>query len=179
LEGTGQGRPELHLRYEELEAESAKLLGSAYQAMVKTKAVPKRHIQSTLVMRYIKPMRVEVRPRPNGPRPHWPTPEAFPVADKGILKSPFGKICKYMIQEHSKGIKTCDGTTGFLIQPRALDALQHSAEEYLVKLFADARLAMLQRVRPQKGRGEGELLLRDLQLARRLYGISDTGGIIS
>ena len=90
------------------------------------------------------------------------------MAGKGILKAPFGKLCKWYIQELSK--------SNFQIQPRALDALQHSAEEYLVKLFADARLAMLSRVRPQEGRGEGELLLRDLQLARRIYGISDTGG---
>ena len=101
------------------------------------------------------------------------TPEAVPVVEKYILKAAFRNQCKWILQEQSS---RAEGTSGLQIQPRAIDALQQSAEQYLVQFFNDARLAMLQRVRSRKGRGEGELQLVDLQLARRLDDESDTGG---
>ena len=92
------------------------------------------------------------------------TPEAVPVVEKYILKAAFRNQCKWILQEQSS---RAEGTSGLQIQPRAIDALQQSAEQYLVQFFNDARLAMLQRVRSQKGRGGGELQPWDLQLARR------------
>jgi len=116
-------------------------------------------------------MRKKAAPRRIHPmlvRPHPPrsihnassTPiEKVPVVEKYILKAAFRHQCKYLLQVVSSHE---DGTPQYLIQPGAIDALQQNAEEFLEEFFADARLAMLHRVRSRKGRGEGELLTIDL-----------------
>jgi histone H3/H4 len=84
-----------------------------------------------------------------------------------LTEAPLSRLCHEVLPNINAVSEYNSQTTWFgeieyQFQPLAIDALQQSAEEYMVERFKDAREAMLHRVRRQKGRGEeGDLMLKD------------------
>lgn len=83
-------------------------------------------------------------------------------SDLLIRKLPFCRLVKQLCQDHFAR----PGEV-YRWQGTALEALQHAAEDYLVKLFEDANLCTIHAKRVT-------VMVRDIQLARRIKGAGTT-----
>lgn len=82
------------------------------------------------------------------------------TSDLLLRKLPFCRLVRQLCQDHFAR----PGDV-YRWQGQALEALQHAAEDYLVKLFEDANLCAIHSRRVT-------IMVRDIQLARRIKGPS-------